>query len=177
MGFFLFDVIEDVFRGAGNLASDAISYTGEKVENTVKDVTGVTAAENAAKKAQEEADRQAEIKRQQLAELRRQREVAAAQQLAQLQQMQRDQEQIISGQKEKVAGLRAGQEEKLAGIKARGTAVASSLKILSQDRKTAPTAAISPKKTRTRSPKTTQASLQIASQGASGRGAGTNISV
>ena len=177
MGFFLFDVIEDVFRGAGNLASDAISYTGEKVENTVKDVTGVTAAENAAKKAQEEADRQAEIKRKQLAGLRRQRGVAAAQQLAQLQQMQRDQERIISGQKETVSGLRIEQQKKLDLIKSTGSAVASSLKILSQDRKTAPTAAISPKKTRTRSPKTTQTSLQIASQGASGRGAGTNISV
>ena len=171
------DVVKDVTGGISDIVGGGLGYVSDKVENTIKDVSGITAAENAAIKAQEEADREAEIKRKQLEELKQQREATAAQQLAQLQQMQRDQEQIISGQKEKVAGLRAGQEEKLAGIKARGTAVASSLKILSQDRKTAPTAAISPKKTRTRSPKTTQASLQIASQGASGRGAGTNISV
>ena len=172
MGWFLFDAL----KGVGNLIGDTLEYTTDKVENTVKDVTGITAAENAAKKAQKEADRQAEINRKRLEAIQDARNATSAQQLAQLQKMQADQERIISGQKETVSGLRIEQQKKLDLIKSTGSAVASSLKILSQDRKTAPTAAISPKR-RTRSPKTTQASLQIASQGASGRGAGTNISV
>mgnify|MGYP003140293048 CR=1 FL=1 len=38
-------------KGVANVASDAVEYAGKKVKNTVKDVSGVTAAE---KKAKEE---------------------------------------------------------------------------------------------------------------------------
>ena len=170
-------VVTDVVKGVGNLASDVVGYGVKKVKNTIKDVSGVTAAENAAKKAQQEADRQAEAKRKELEALRVAREATAAQQLAQLQKMEADQARVVAERKETQAGLRAEQEEKLAGIKARGQAVTGSLKILSQQRKSAPTAAVNTKKIKTKSPKTTQASLKIASQGASGKGSGTNISV
>ena len=46
------NTVTDVVKGAANLATDAVSYGVKKVKNTVKDVSGVTAAENAAKKAQ-----------------------------------------------------------------------------------------------------------------------------
>ena len=169
--------VTNVAKGAANLANDAVSYGARKVKNTVKDVSGVTAAERAAKRAQQEADRKAEQRRKELAALARAREATAAQQRAQLQQMEADQARVLSEQEATGAGLRAEQEAKLAGIRARGRAVTGSLKILAQDRKSAPTAAVNRKKPRTRSAKTTQASLRIASQGASGRGAGTNISV
>ena len=169
--------VTSVAKGVGNLASDAVGYGVKKVTNTVKDVSGVTAAENAAKKAQQEADRKAEERRKELAALAQAREATAAQQQAQLVKMEADQARVLADQDETATGLRAENEAKLAGIRARGRAVTGSLKILAQDRKSAPTAAVNTKKPRTKSAKTTQASLRIASQGASGRGAGTNISV
>lgn len=159
------------------VVTDAVDWVGKKVKNTVKDVSGVTAAENAAKKAQQEADRQAEVKRKELEALRVAREATAAQQLSQLQKMEADQAKVIADRKETTSILRAEQEEKLAGIRARGQAVTGSLKVLSQERKTGRTAQINRKSPRIKTPKTTQASLKIASQGASGKGAGTNISV
>jgi len=185
-------VVTDVFKGVGNLANDVVGgvlkpladvtdsvvdYTAEKVTNTIKDVSGITAAENAAKKAQQEADRQAEAKRKELEALKVAREATAAQQLAQLQQMEADQAKVVEDRKNQETTLRAEQEEKLAGIRARGQAVTGSLKILSQQRKAGRTAQVNRKSPRTKTPKTTQASLKIASQGASGKGAGTNISV
>ena len=169
--------VTDVFKGVGDLANDVVGGVVEKVENTVKDVSGVTAAENAAKKAQQEADRQAEQKRKELEALRVAREATAAQQLAQLQQMEADQAKVVADRRTQESTLRAEQEEKLAGIRARGQAVTGSLKILSQQRRAGRTAQINRKSPRTKAPKTTQASLKIASQGASGKGAGTNISV
>ena len=171
------DTIKDVTSGISNVIGDGLGYVHEKVENTVKDVTGITAAENAAKKAQEEADRQAEAKRKELEALKVAREATAAQQLAQLQQMEADQAKVIADRRNQESTLRAEQEEKLAGIRARGQAVTGSLKILSQQRKAGRTAQVNRKSPRTKPPKTTQASLKIASQGASGKGAGTNISV
>ena len=169
--------VTSVAKGVGNLANDVVGYGVKKVTNTIKDVSGVTAAENAAKKAQQEADRKAEERRKELAALADARQATAAQQQAQLVQMEADQARVLADQDETATGLRAENEAKLAGIRARGKAVTGSLKILSQQRKSAPTAAVNTKKARTKSAKTTQASLRIASQGASGRGAGTNISV
>ena len=154
-----------------------IKYVAKKVKNTVKDVSGVTAAENAAKKAQAEADRVAAARRKELEALGRARDATAAQQLAQMAQMEADQSRFISENQDMVSGLRSEQEAKLLGIRTRGRAVTGSLKILSQERKAGRTAAVNTKKARSKSAKTTQASLRIASQGASGRGAGTNISV
>ena len=170
-------VASDIFKGVGNLANDVVGGVVEKVENTVKDVSGVTAAENAAKKAQQEADRQAEEKKKELEALKVAREATAAQQLAQLQQMEADQAKVVEDRRNQETTLRAEQEEKLAGIRARGQAVTGSLKILSQQRKAGRTAQVNRKSPRTKAPKTTQASLKIASQGASGKGAGPNISV
>ena len=154
-----------------------VKWAKKKVKNTYKDATGITAAENAAKRAQAEADRVAAARTKELEALSRARDATAAQQLAQLSQMEADQARVLDNQNETASGLRAEQEAKLAGIRARGRAVTGSLKILSQQRKSAPTAAVNTKKAKRQSPKTTQASLRIASQGASGRGAGTNISV
>tara|TARA_Y100001963_G_scaffold27161_1_gene37006 strand:- start:1131 stop:1625 length:495 start_codon:yes stop_codon:yes gene_type:complete len=162
---------------APNPVDKAINYVKKKVVNTYKDVSGITAVERAAKEKQREFNRLAEQRRLEQKRLADARQATAAQQRAQLIQMEADQLKVIEGQKGEAAGLRAEQAEKLAGIRARGRAVTGSLKILAGERKTAPTAAVDTRQKIKRGAKTSQASLRIASQGAAGKGSGANISV
>tara|TARA_Y100001938_G_scaffold21862_1_gene28179 strand:- start:12 stop:590 length:579 start_codon:yes stop_codon:yes gene_type:complete len=159
---------------------DAVDYTAEKVENTVKDVSGITAKEKKAKeeykKKQAEADRMAKEKQAELDRLAREREAVVAQQQATLKAQELRLVEQRDAQGELVAGLQADQETRISEARARGNAVTNSLRILAQKSNKAPTAQTSKKKGRTPRPRSTTAGLRLGG-GRSGSGAGTNYSV
>ena len=167
-------------KGVANVASDAVEYAGKKVKNTVKDVSGVTAAEKKAKeeqkKKQAEADRMAKEKQAELDRLAREREATVAQQQATLKAQELRLVEQRDAQGELVAGLQADQATRISEARARGNAVTNSLRILSQKSSKAPTAQTSQKKGRTPRPRSTTAGLRLGG-GRSGSGSGTNYSV
>ena len=160
--------------------SKAVSWTFKKVKNTAKDVSGVTAAEEKAKKEykrkQAEADRIAKEKQAELDRLARQREATVAQQQATLKAQELRLIEQRDAQGELVAGLQADQETRISEARARGNAVTNSLRILAQKSSKAPTAQTSKKKGRTPRPRSTTAGLRLGG-GQSGSGSGTNYSV
>tara|TARA_B100001250_G_scaffold25719_1_gene21306 strand:+ start:6952 stop:7452 length:501 start_codon:yes stop_codon:yes gene_type:complete len=158
----------------------AVKWVGKKVKNTVKDVSGVTAAENKAKeeykKKQAEADAIAKEKQAELDRLAREREATIAQQQATLKAQELRMVQQQKAQTDLVAGLRDEQTARVGAARARGNAVTNSLRILARESKKAPTAQVSRKKGRTSRPRSTTAGLRLGG-GQSGTGAGTNYSV
>lgn len=170
------DVVGPVFEAVG----DVVEYGIEKGINTVKDVSGITKAENEAKeayqRAQAQADAEAKAKQEELNRLAKEREALLAQQKATLQAQELRLVQQQKTQEELVTGLRAEQKAKVGRARASGQAVTNSLKILAQKSKKAPTAQVSKKKGRTPRPRSTTAGLRLGG-GQSGAGAGTNYSV
>ena len=160
--------------------SKAIGWGVKKVKNTVKDVSGITAAEEKAKKEykkkQAEADALAKEKQAELDRLAREREATIAQQQATLQAQELKLAQQQKAQTDLVTGLREEQKARVGAARARGNAVTNSLRILARESKKAPTAQVSRKKGRTARPRSTTAGLRLGG-GQSGTGAGTNYSV
>jgi len=150
------------------------------VKNVVDDITGKTAAERAAKKAQEAADRQAAARQAELDALAAEREVAAAQQKAQLAAMQEAQESKAQAQAAQRAQLEQIHAQRMAKLKAEGnaaTATARSLQVLAMKKQTkAPTATQTKAVQGTRGAKTTNVGLRMGSS-SRGTGSGANLSV
>jgi len=172
--------VNDVVTPVIGVVDDVVDWTAEKVENTVKDVTGITAAENEAKEAykaaQAKADAEAKAKQEELDRLAKEREALLAQQQATLQAQELKLVQQQKSQTDLVAGLREEQKTRVGEARARGQAVTNSLRILAQESKKGPTAQVSRKKGRTPRPRSTTAGLRLGG-GQSGAGAGTNYSV
>ena len=184
---FVKDTVQNVVGGVNDVVTpvigvvdDVVDWTAEKVENTIKDVTGITAAENEAKEAykaaQAKADAEAKAKQEELNRLAKEREALLAQQQATLQAQELRLVQQQKAQEDLVTGLREEQAAKIGRARVSGQAVTNSLKILAQKSKKAPTAQVSRKKGRTPRPRSTTAGLRLGG-GQSGAGAGTNYSV
>ena len=176
-----------IFKGIENLVKDfvgdvhdAVDWTAEKIENTVKDVTGITHKENQVKKEfkekQEQVNIEAKEKQEELTRLARQRQAVVAQQQATLKAHEAKLIEQRAAQQDLVAGLRDEQTQKISEARARGNAVTNSLRILAQKSSKAPTAQVSQKKQRTSRPATTNPGLRLGG-GQSGTGSGTNYSV
>ena len=163
-----------------SVVDDVVDFTAEKVENTIKDVSGITAAEKKAKeeykKKQAEADRMAKEKQAELDRLAREREATVAQQQATLKAQELRLVEQRDAQGNLVAGLQEDQATRISEARARGNAVTNSLSILAQKSSKAPTAQTSQKKGRTPRPRSTTAGLRLGG-GRSGSGSGTNYSV
>ena len=172
--------VNDVVTPVIGVVDDVVDWTAEKVENTIKDVSGITAAENKAKeeykKKQAEADAIAKQKQEELDRLAKEREALLAEQRATLHAQELKLVQQQNAQKTLVEGLREEQATRVGQARARGQAVTNSLRILAQESKKAPTAQVSKKKGRTPRPRSTTAGLRLGG-GQSGAGAGTNYSV
>lgn len=132
--------------------------------------------ERVGKKRQAEADALAD-----------QRNAVMAQQLASANQLQMQYAEQEAAQQEKVAGLKAVQADKIKGlqkeqaakvkgIQMAGDTVANSLRAMGQSQLTAPTAAVTKKRTKNASPRQTSSSLTIGSTARSA-GSGSNLSI
>ena len=160
--------------------SKAVRWVGKKVKNTVKDASGITAAEEKAKKEykrkQAEADRIAKEKQAELNRLARQREATVELQQATLKAQELRLVEQRDAQGNLVAGLQEDQATRISEARARGNAVTNSLRIMAQKSSKAPTAQTSQKKGSTPRPRSTTAGLRLGG-GRSGSGSGTNYSV
>ena len=150
------------------------------VGNLIDDISGKTAAERAAKKAQEEADRQAAARQAELDALAAEREAAAAAQQTQLNEMTRARDEQIAAQKAQRDELERQHAQRMDKLKKEGnaaTATARSLQVLAMKKQTkAPTATQTKAVKGTRGAKTTNVGLRIGSS-SQGTGSGANLSV
>ena len=140
--------------------------------------SGASKRRKAEKKAKRQAEKQAELARQRQAELdaiARQREMAAAAQQQQMQQLQlasetaareaaAQQRAMQQAQDQRLAEMRAEGQRQVQGIRNRGQAVSSSLQILGrQAKQQAPTAQVSSPQAGKRGARTTTAGLRMGS--------------
>lgn len=140
--------------------------------------SGASKRRKAEKKARKQAEEQARLAAERQAELdaiARQREMAAAAQQQQMQQLQIAQETAAAeaaaqqkamqeAQKQKLEQMRAEGQRQVQGIRSRGQAVSSSLQILGrQAKQQAPTAQMSSPQAGKRGARTTTAGLRMGS--------------
>ena len=140
--------------------------------------SGASKRRKAEKKAKREAERQAQLAAERQAELdaiARQREMAAAAQQQQMQQLQIAQETAAAeaaaqqkamqeAQRQRLEQMRAEGQKQVQGIRNRGQAVSSSLQILGrQAKQQAPTAQVSSPQAGKRGARTTTAGLRMGS--------------
>lgn len=140
--------------------------------------SGADKRRKAEKKAKREAEKQAQLARERQAELdaiAKQREMAAAAQQVQMEQLQlasetaakeavAQQKAMQQAQDQRLAQMRAEGQAQVQGIRSRGQAVSSSLQILGrQAKQQAPTAQVSSPQTGKRGARTTQAGLRMGS--------------
>ena len=190
-----FKWVEDIFKGAGNLAGDVVGgvagvahdvvdYGATKVVNTVKDVSGYTAAENKAKedfkKAQAEADKIAKERQDELDRLAAVREAQATEQRNALTVLMQKQEQAEADQIKQVEGLRKKQADVLAQLENEQlatTAAGASLRVLAKKNTgQAPTAKLSGRR-KSRSNAAYRSPTSKLSVGSSGRDAGVGVNL
>tara|TARA_R100000655_G_C2948832_1_gene186956 strand:- start:90 stop:695 length:606 start_codon:yes stop_codon:yes gene_type:complete len=175
------DVVGGVVEPLADVTDSVIDYTAEKIENTIKDVTGYTAAEDKAqeefKRAKAEADRIAKERQDELNRLAAVREQQAADQQARMTELLEKQTAAETAQQAKVDQLQAQQATQLAQLEKEQlatTAAGASLRVLAKQKTgQAPTAQLSgrrkSKSTAYRSP-TSKLSV-----GSSGRDAGVGV--
>ena len=194
-----FKFVNDLVKGVGNLANDVVGgvlepiasvtdsvvdYTAEKIENTVKDVSGYTAAENKAKedfkKAQAEADKIAKERQDELDRLAAVREAQATEQRNALTVLMQKQEQAEADQIAQVEGLQRKQADVLAQLENEQlatTAAGASLRVLAQKKTAqAPTAKLSGRR-KSRSNAAYRSPTSKLSVGSSGRDAGVGVNL
>ena len=150
------------------------------VKNVIDDISGKTAAERRAKKAQKKADKEAKRRQQELDRLAAEREAAAAAQNQQMADMQAQQDERIRQQQAQKAELERQHALRMDKLEKEGraaTATARSLQVLAMKKQTkAPTATQTKAVKGTRGAKTTNVGLRIGS-GSRGTGSGANLSV
>tara|TARA_Y100001970_G_scaffold293466_1_gene440447 strand:- start:3043 stop:3630 length:588 start_codon:yes stop_codon:yes gene_type:complete len=187
--------IEDIFKGVGNAAGDVVGgiaevakegteYVAGKVVNTVKDVSGYTAAENKAKedyqKAMAEVEATAKTRQDELDRLAAVREQQAADQRARMTALMQRQSAAEAGQREQVSALQVKQNQyydQLDKEQLATTAIGSSLRVLAKQKTgQAPTAQLS-RRRRTRSSAAYRSPTSNLSVGSSGRDAGVGVNL
>ena len=150
------------------------------VGNLIDDISGKTAAEKRAKKAQRKADKKAKRRQEELDRLAAEREAAAVAQQQQMEDMQRQQDERVAQQRAQKAELERQHAARMEQLKKEGTAAtatARSLQVLAMKKQTkAPTATQTKAVKGTRGAKTTNVGLRIGS-GSRGTGSGANLSV
>ena len=152
----------------------AVRWVGRKVKNTYKDVSGITAAENAAKRKQREMAALAAEKQKELDKIAAQMEQRAAAQKVEMDKLAKEQAAAGDAQRARVAQLQAQQDQQnqaLAAEQLQIEAAGQSLRVLAQQKGTkAPTA------TRSKGRGLAQAKQRSVTQnlrvGSSGRGGG-----
>ena len=178
-----FKIVTDVFKGVGNLANDVVGYGVEKIENTVKDVSGYTAAENKAKedfkKAQAAAEKLAKERQDELDRLAAVREAQATEQRNALTVLMQKQKDAEADQIAQVEGLQEKQAQILAQLekdRLATTATGASLRVLAKQKTgQAPTAQLSGRR-RSRSAAYRSPTSKL-SVGSSGRDAGVGVNL
>ncbi len=176
-------VANDVVGGVAGVAHDVVDYGATKVVNTVKDVSGYTAAENKAKedfkKAQAAAEKLAKERQDELDRLAAVREAQATEQRNALTVLMQKQKDAEADQLAQVEGLQKKQAKVLAELENEQlatTAAGASLRVLAQ-KKTgkAPTAQQSGRR-RSRSAAYRSPTSKL-SVGSSGRDAGVGVNL
>ena len=165
------------------LIGDAASWTVNKIENTVKDVSGYTAAENKAKddfrRQQAEVERIAAERNAELERLAAVREAQAAEQRERMNALMQRQTEAETAQRNRVTELQGQQAAQLAQLEKEQlatTAAGASLRVLSQRKtKQAPTAKLSGgRKSRSTTYRSPTSKLSV---GSSGRDAGVGVNL
>lgn len=160
-----------------------VKWTVKKVKNTVKDVSGYTAAENKAKeefkRKQAEVERIAKERQDELDRLAAVREQQATDQRNALTVLMQKQKDAETAQQAQVEGLQAKQADILAQLEEEQlatTAAGASLRVLAQKKKTkAPTAQQSGRrKSRSTAYRSPTSRLSV---GSSGRDAGVGVNL
>ena len=130
-----------------------------------------------AENEQKRLNKIAENRQEELDRLSEQRMIVAQQQQAQSVALQAQYAEQEALQTTKVAGMKAEQAAKVKGIQTAGDTVSNSLRVINGQRQpVAPTAAVTKKKTKSRSPRQTSSSLTIGST-ANSAGSGSNLSI
>lgn len=130
-----------------------------------------------AENEQKRLNKIAEKRQEELDRLSEQRMTVAQQQQAQSVALQAQYAEEEAFQTTKVAGMKAEQAAKVKGIQTAADTVSNSLRAMAgQSPPTAPTAAVTKKKTKSRSPRQTGSSLTIGST-ANSAGSGSNLSI
>ena len=177
-------VANDVVGGVAGVAHDVVDYGATKVVNTVKDVSGYTAAENKAKedfkKAQAAAEKLAKERQDELNRLASVREAQATEQRNALTVLMQKQEQAEADQIAQVEGLQRKQADVLAQLENEQlatTAAGASLRVLAQKKTAqAPTAKLSGRR-KSRSNAAYRSPTSKLSVGSSGRDAGVGVNL
>ena len=178
------NLANDVVGGVAGAAHDVVDYGATKAVNTVKDVSGYTAAENKAKedfkKAQAEADKIAKERQDELDRLAAVREQQATDQRNALTVLMQKQTEAEADQIAQVEGLRKKQADVLAQLENEQlatTAAGASLRVLAKKNTgQAPTAKLSGRR-RSRSNAAYRSPTSKLSVGSSGRDAGVGVNL
>ena len=172
-----------VVTGVGRTVERAVDYTGRKIKNTVKDVSGYTAKENRVKREfkrkQAEAERIARERQAELDRLASVREAQAAEQRKRMTALMQRQKETEAAQQEQVTGLQEKQALQLAQLEKEQlatTAAGASLRVLAKQKTTkAPTAQQSGRrKSRSTAYRSPTSRLSV---GSSGRDAGVGVNL